>query len=92
MDANKESVKQLSIIFIAFALILSFSIMLMEELFFEQNAQKVALNNAVNKSKERESVVGAFLEHSEKTFLLLETPVSLKAIFTTKITRTIKNK
>jgi PAS domain S-box-containing protein len=84
MDANKKSVKQLSIIFIAFALILSFSIMLMEELFFEQNAQKVALNNAVNKSKERESVVGSFLEHSEKNIFALRNSSFFKSYLQNK--------
>ena len=78
MDSNKESIKQLYVIFISFALILSISIMVMEELFFEQNAQKVALNNAINKSKEREGVVRSFLQHSEENLLSLRNSVFFK--------------
>ncbi len=67
--SSEKSIKQLITIFITFSLILSLSIMAMEDLFFEKGAQAVALDNAVNKIKERESVLRAFLnsatEHLE---------------------------
>lgn len=73
MQNSHSSVKLLFIVFIVFSLILSSSIMLIEELFFEQSAQKVALKNAEKKSFERERVIKEFLDSSKQNLQAIRT-------------------
>ena len=67
-ETNKNKIW---IIFISFGLILSLSIVLIVEIYFQSNAQKVALKNALNKATERENLIYSFLGVSkEKLFSL----------------------
>ncbi len=63
---NKSKLN-LFIIFIVFAIILSMLQIGVEKLFFGNNTQKVALQNAIYKSIERETFVKNFLYQSEQT-------------------------
>ena len=74
----KRSIKQLSITFLIVAFILSFFIILMEGVFFKYNTKKVALDNAVEKSKERENVINSFLEESKKHIFSLRDSIFFK--------------
>jgi PAS domain S-box-containing protein len=67
LETNNSGIKQLALTFVIFAFILSASIVIMEELFFGHSTQKVALQNAVKKAKEREGVIKSFLSHSTNT-------------------------
>jgi PAS domain S-box-containing protein len=64
-----SNVKQLFFIFILFSLILSVINITVEKLYFEDSAKKVALQNALKKTKEREGVVKNFLFQSEQTLI-----------------------
>lgn len=68
---RKRHIKLFLYIFFTFSLCLSFSIMLVEELLFEDEAQSVALHNAVKKSKERKSVFKSYLNKSENEMLAM---------------------
>ena len=57
----------LFIIFIVFAIIVSIVDVAIEKLFFGNNAQRIALHNAVYKTKERENYIKKFLFQSEQT-------------------------
>ena len=65
----KNSKKLLINIFVVFSLILSLTIIFIEEVFFSKSAQKVALQNTPKKSIERENVLQSFLQDSEQTLL-----------------------
>jgi PAS domain S-box-containing protein len=67
-----DSKQKLFIIFILFAIILSAVNVSIEKLYFEDSAQKVALNNALNKTKEREGVFKNFLFQSEQTLYSIQ--------------------
>lgn len=68
LESNK---KKIWIIFISFGFIMSLSIVLIEKIYFNNNIQKVALKNALNKSTERENLIDSFLNVSkEKLFSL----------------------
>ncbi len=64
MDRSKLN---LFIIFIVFAIILSMIDIGVQKIFFGDNAQKIALHNAVYKSEEREEIIKKFLFQSEQT-------------------------
>ena len=64
MDRSKLN---LFIIFIVFAIILSIIDIGVQKIFFGDNAQKIALHNAVYKSQEREEIIKKFLFQSEQT-------------------------
>jgi PAS domain S-box-containing protein len=66
MIKKDKSIRQLFIIFFMFSLILAISYSIIEDNFFARGAQKVALQNAVKKTKEREGVFLSFFAQSEK--------------------------
>lgn len=61
----------LAIIFILFAIILSSSIIVMELLYFDKQAEMVALHNAVNKTKERESFIDSYIDKASQNLIAL---------------------
>lgn len=67
-----DNKKYIYIIFIGFSFLLSLSIMMIEELFFSHSAQKVALENAFEKTKERENVVKDFISRSEHNLIIVK--------------------
>ncbi len=69
---SRRNVRELSIIFISFALVLSILIVVLEELFFAGVTEKLALKNAIKKSLEREDVFKEFIEHSEQNLLSIQ--------------------
>jgi diguanylate cyclase (GGDEF)-like protein/PAS domain S-box-containing protein len=68
-EHNVNGTRFITFIFIAFSLILSFSIVATEEIFFEHSAEQVALQNATKKTRERERVLQAFLDHSKDNLI-----------------------
>jgi PAS domain S-box-containing protein len=84
--------KRLIIIFLFFSLVLSLSIIVIEELFFEQSAQKVALENGTKKVKEREKVLKSFLENSSSLLISLrESPFFTRYLTHNKESKNIKS-
>lgn len=71
MRQNLNQIKKLGLIFIIFAIIVSFSIFVIRELWFEQRAQKLSLHNALDKTLERENVVADYLDQTEDYLLFL---------------------
>jgi PAS domain S-box-containing protein len=69
MYSYKNNLSRLSFILLGFSLILSISHYFIENFLFGRNAESVALDNAVNKIKERKSVVQEFLDDSEQTLI-----------------------
>lgn len=69
---KKQHIKLFVYIFITFSLCLSLSIMFVDELLFENEAQKVALHNAIKKSKEREGVFQTYLHKTEDEMLAIK--------------------
>lgn len=67
-----DSKQRLFIIFILFAIILSLVNVSIEKLYFEDSAQKVALDSAINRIKEREEVFKNFLFQSEQTLYSIQ--------------------
>lgn len=65
MSARKKNVRLLAGIFLVFSFCLSLSIMMADNMLFGNQAQKVVLQNAVKKSKEREGALKAFLDESQ---------------------------
>lgn len=63
----RESKIKLFSIFIIFTLVLSIVHFFVEKFYFEDSAQKIALENGVNKTKEREDLFKNFLEQSKQT-------------------------
>jgi signal transduction histidine kinase len=66
-----KGITLLGAILITFSLILSISIIVVKTLFFGQSAQKVALENALQKTQERESVIKEFLNASTHELLAI---------------------
>jgi Tfp pilus assembly protein PilN len=62
-----RSKQQLFLILITFAILLSIVNVTVEKLYFEDSAQKVALNNAIKKTKEREGVFKNFIFQAKQT-------------------------
>jgi len=67
IEKNTYSIKKLFIVFIFFGIVLALINITTEKLFFEDNTKKVALDNAIKKSKERESILINFLNQSKDT-------------------------
>ncbi|WP_345992690.1 diguanylate cyclase [Sulfurimonas sp. HSL-1716] len=65
-SANKVN-KKVSLIFIIFAIALIFSFISLENLFLGNQANKISLENAVKKTKERELFFKNFLDHASNT-------------------------
>lgn len=55
----------LASMFIVFAVVLSSTIILTEILYFDREAESLALHNAVNKTKEREHLIEIYLKEAE---------------------------
>lgn len=68
---HSKSIKQLIIILFSFSLILIFLFIFVEETFFGDSAKKVALENAVERTKEREYVLNEFMTRSKNTLYFI---------------------
>lgn len=71
MKKDNKNIRMLAYIFILFAVILSLAIILMQVLYFEKRAQKVALSNGLSKMIERESVLKSYLDTVDTTLVSL---------------------
>ncbi|MGB7402874.1 MAG: PAS domain S-box protein [Arcobacter sp.] len=57
--------KEFFLIFLVFSFILAFVNIIVEKLFFVDNIQKIAMETALNKAKEREHILNEFLNESK---------------------------
>ena len=64
MDHKREK-RILYIINLSFAIMLFIAILFMQKVYFDHEAQKVALHNGVNKVEEREKVLQDFLNNAQ---------------------------
>lgn len=70
MDSfNKK--RLLIVILIMFSFIISVSIILIEELQFRQGVEEITIQNAVNKTKERERYLHEFIDRSKQNILAI---------------------
>jgi PAS domain S-box-containing protein len=72
MSKNIKNFKHLSGLFIIFAVVLSLSLIVVESQVFGGDAQRLAIDNAVKKSIEREEVLKEFINHSKKDLKILK--------------------
>ncbi|MBN2781656.1 MAG: hypothetical protein JXQ66_00275 [Campylobacterales bacterium] len=66
-----SNTNQLFLIFILFSILLSVVHNIIEDTFFQNSAKKVALDNAIKKTAEREGVFQNFIYSSEQTLKAL---------------------
>lgn len=70
--------KPFFIIFILFSIILSTSVLMTEKLFFSDKIEEIALENAIEKTNEKERLLKSFLKESEAKLLSLRESLFFK--------------
>jgi signal transduction histidine kinase/ActR/RegA family two-component response regulator len=68
-EFRHQNIRHLTLLLILFTLGLSLTIIVIEKLFFENNIQKYALENALKRTQEREDVLRAFLDDSSNDLI-----------------------
>ena len=71
MNLDSNNIKKVYLKFLIFSILLVLTYVSIDYLFYANTAQKVALNNATNKIKEREKVFNNFINHSKDALYAL---------------------